>query len=110
MIRVYLSAALGDVESLAAGQAVTVRSFRPASDDEEGEFAAFGEAAQHGVVVIAVDVEADGAPVTIGDVASFHVDVDGSGDLAWFATQELDAVLLALRSTAPPPDELSGSN
>lgn len=110
MIRVYLAATLSDVESLAAGQAVTVRAFTPASDDEEGEFAAFGEAAQYGVVVIAADVEGDGGPVTIDDVASFHLDLDGSGDLAWFATQEVDAVLLALRSTASPPDELSGPN
>lgn len=110
MIRVYLSAALSDVESLGAGQAVTVRAFTPASDDEESEFAAFNEAAQHGVVVIAADVEAEGGPVTIDDVASFHLDLDGSGDLAWFATQELDAVLLALRSTASPPDERSGTN
>ncbi|MBC7594142.1 MAG: hypothetical protein H7288_09420 [Kineosporiaceae bacterium] len=102
MIRIYLSATLGDVEALAAGQAVTADAFMPASDDEEGEFAAFGEASQHGPVVIAADVEAGGAPVTIDDVASFHVALDDSGDLAWFATQEIDAVLLALRSTAFP--------
>lgn len=102
MIRIYLSAALGDVEALAAGQAVTADVFMPASEDEEGEFAAFGEAAQHGPVVIAADVEVVGAPVTIDNVASFHVGLDDSGDLAWFATQEIDAVLLALKSTPFP--------
>ena len=39
--------------------------------------------------------------MTLAKVASFHVDLDASGDLAWFATQEVDAVLLALRNTAP---------
>lgn len=102
MTRIYLSAALSDVEALATGQAVTSEVFTPASDDEEGEFAAFGEASQQGAVVIAADVETHDAPVTIDKVASFHVDLDGSGDLAWFATQEIDAVLLALRSTASP--------
>lgn len=102
MIRIYLSAALGDVEALAAGQAVTAEVFTPASDDEEGEFVAFGEASRRGAVVIAADVETYGAPVNIDNVASFHVDLDDSGDLAWFATQEIDAVLLVLRSTAFP--------
>lgn len=102
MIRIYVSAALGDVESLATGKAVTAEVFTPASDDEEDEFAAFGEASHHGVVVIAADVEGVDVPVTLDNVASFHVDLDGSGDLAWFATQEIDAVLLALRSTASP--------
>lgn len=100
-MRIYLAATLAEIESLAAGQTVTGRVFNSATEDEEGEFAAFGEAAEHGVVVIAADVDASEAPVALGDVASFHVDVDGSGDLAWYATQEIDAVLLALRSTAP---------
>lgn len=100
-MRIYLPATLGDVELLAAGSALAAQVFVPATDDEEGEFAAFGEAAQLGAVVISADVEASDAPLTIDNVASFHVDIDGSGDLAWFATQEIDAVLLALRSTTP---------
>jgi hypothetical protein len=99
-VRIYLPASLGDVETLAAGGALTTQAFTPATEDEDAEFAAFGEAAEHGVAVISADVATRGEPVTMDSVASFHVDVDGSGDLAWFATQEIDAVLLALRSTA----------
>ena len=99
-MRVYVPATLADVEKLAAGGALTAQVFTPASEDEDSEFAAFGEAAEHGAVVISVDVEANDSPVNIDNVASFHVDLDGSGDLAWFATQEIDAVLLALRNTA----------
>lgn len=100
MMRIYLPATLGDVETLAAGGAVTTEAFVPATEDEDSEFTAFGEAAEHGVAVISADVAASDEPVTMDNVASFHVDLDGSGNLAWFATQEVDAVLLALRSTA----------
>ncbi|MDQ3158012.1 MAG: hypothetical protein M3Q98_15065 [Actinomycetota bacterium] len=99
-MRIYVAAARADVEALAAGGAVTAEAFIPESEDEEAEFAAFGEAADHGAVVISADVAAADEPVTLDKVAAFHVDVDGSGDLAWFATQEIDAVLLAMGSTA----------
>ena len=99
-MRIYLAAARADVETLAAGGPVTAESFTPASEDEDAEFAAFGEAAEHGAAVISADVASHGEPVTLDKVAAFHVDVDGSGDLAWFATQEIEAVLLAMRSTA----------
>ena len=32
-------------------------------------------------------------PFTLAQVASFHLDADGSGDLAWYAPQELDQVI-----------------
>lgn len=99
-MRIYVPAGLGEIETLAAGGAVTVQAFVPATEDEGDEFVAFGQAAGHGSVVISADVEAREAPVTLDTVAAFHLDIDGSGDLAWFATQEIDAVLLALRSTA----------
>jgi len=100
-MRIYLPAKLDDVERLASGGVVTAEVFTPEAEDEDAEFAAFEEAAAHGAVVISADVGSPEEPVTMDKVASFHVDVDGSGDLAWFATQEIDAVLLALRSTAP---------
>lgn len=99
-MRIYLAATRADVEKLAAGGAVTAQAFTPESEDEAAEFVAFGEAAEHGAVVISADVASHDEPVTVDKVAAFHVDVDGSGDLAWFATQELDAVLLAMRSRA----------
>ena len=99
-MRIYLPAVRADVESLATGGAVTAEAFIPESEDEDAEFAAFSEAADHGAVVVSADVDAQGEPVTLDKVAAFHVDVDGSGDLAWFATQEIDAMLLAMRSTA----------
>ena len=99
-MRIYVAAARADVEMLAAGGAMTAEAFIPESEDEDAEFAAFSEAADHGAVVISADVDSQGEPVTLVKVAAFHVDVDGSGDLAWFATQELDAVLLAMTSTA----------
>ena len=60
-------------------------------------FAAMSAAAETGPVVVAADIEAEFQPLTLDQVAAFHVDVDGTGDLAWFATQELDQVLDLLR-------------
>ena len=100
-MRIYLSAQLADIESLASGGAVGATRVIPTSEDEEDEFEAFSEAANHAAVVIAADVSHPDAPVALADVASFHVDLDESGDLAWYATQEIDAVLLVLRNTAP---------
>ena len=34
--------------------------------------------------------------MTLDDIVSFHLDIDGTGDLAWYATQEIDAVLSTL--------------
>lgn len=97
-MRVYLAAGVAEVEALATGEAVTTQVVVPASEDEADEYAAFDEAAAEGPAVIAADVDAADEPVTLGKVASFHVAVDDSGDLAWFATQEIDAVLLTLRT------------
>ncbi len=44
----------------------------------------------------AAEVDDPDGPVSLDEVVSFHLDVDGSGDLAWYATQEIDAVLSAL--------------
>lgn len=95
-MRIYVSATLADLEALAGGGAIDAARVIPASEDEEAEFEAFCEAAVGAAAVVAADVDSQDAPVTLAEVASFHVDLDGTGDLAWFATQEMDAVLLAL--------------
>lgn len=99
-MRIYLSAALSDLEALAGGGAIDPSRVIPAGEDEEAEFEAFSEASAGAAAVVAADVDHSDAPVTLAEVASFHVDLDGTGDLAWFATQEIDAVLLAVRNTA----------
>lgn len=99
-MRIYVSAAAADLQTLAAGGAIDAARVIPTSEDEEAEFEAFSEAAEGAAVVVAADVDADDSPVTLAEVASFHVDLDGSGDLAWFATQELDAVLVTLNEKA----------
>lgn len=93
-MRIYVAVDADLLERLAAGERITAAAFSAESEDEEDELAALEEAAEHGPVVAAADV--DGTDdVTLEDIASFHVDLDGTGDLAWFATQEIDAVLRA---------------
>lgn len=97
-MRVYLGLGVDDLVALAAGEAVTpAEAFVAASIDEEDELAALEEAAEHGVVAAAAEVDDPDGPVTLVDVASLHVDLDDSGDLAWFATQEIAAVIELVR-------------
>ena len=98
--RVYLALDLADLEALATGEPVSPPAFVAASDDEEDELAALEEAAEHGVVVAAADLDDPDETADLDDVASFHLDIDGSGHLAWYARQELDAVLREARRTA----------
>lgn len=97
-MRIYLPLSLADVESLAAGGSVTTATFLPASDDEADEFTAFNAAAAAGDGVIAADVTTPNDAVALDAVASFHVAVDDTGDLAWYAVEEIDAVLELLRN------------
>lgn len=92
-MRIYVALDADRLRLLADGAGVTGPAFRAESEDEEDELAALEEAALHGPVVAAADVDGADDTVTLDDVASFHLDVDGTGDLAWYATQELDAVL-----------------
>lgn len=68
----------------------------PVTDDEQDEFDALVEAASAAAVVVAADVGAQDAVVGSDDIAAFHLDADGSGDLAWYAPIELDEVLTIL--------------
>ena len=92
-MRAYFAAEAGALVSLRAGDAVRLPAFVPASEDELDEFAALSEAAESGSVTIAADVDDPDEPFTLEQVAAFHLDADGSGDLAWYARQELDQVV-----------------
>lgn len=96
-MRLYLTADAAALRSLRDGASVTLPAFAAASNDEEDEFAALAAAAETGTVVVVAEVDdpddGDDQAITLEDVVAVHVDVDGSGDLAWYATQEIDAVL-----------------
>jgi hypothetical protein len=96
-MRVYLAVGRAELTALAAGDPVHASAFIAASEDEEDELAALEEAAEHGEAVAAVELNDPDGPATLDDIASFHLDVDGTGDLAWYATQEIDAVLQTLQ-------------
>ena len=97
-MRVYLPAGLEALVRLRGGQDVRGDAVVPDSDDEQDEFDALSTAAEQGDVVIAADVEQPDSPVTFDRVASFHLDADGSGDVAWYAPQELDQVIALLQN------------
>jgi hypothetical protein len=97
-MRVYLPAGLDVLVQLREGQDVALAAIVPASDDELDEFDALSAAAEQGDVVIAADVERADSPIGLDRVAAFHLDADGSGDLAWYARQELGDVIELLRS------------
>jgi hypothetical protein len=96
-MRLYLSADAAALRSLRDEASVTLPAFVAASDDEEDEFAALAAASESAKVVVVADVDdpddGDDQTITLDEVVAVHVDADGSGDLAWYATQEIDVVL-----------------
>ena len=96
-MRLYLTADAAALRSLRDGASVTLPAFAAASDDEEDEFEALAAASEAGTVVVVAEVDdpedGDDQAITLDEVEAVHVDVDGSGDLAWYATQEIEAVL-----------------
>ena len=97
-MRVYVGLDADQLVALAEGQAVVpADAFVAASTDEEDELAALEEAAEHGAVAAAAELDDPDGPVSLVDVASLHLDIDDSGDLAWFATQEIAAVIELVR-------------
>jgi hypothetical protein len=96
-MRLYLPADAAAVRALRDGGSVTLPAYVAASDDEEDEFTALAVAAETAHVVVVADVDdpddGDDQTVTLDEVVALHVDADGSGDLAWYATQEIDVVL-----------------
>lgn len=98
-MRVYAGAGADAVRSLAAGETVTLAAVAAASADEEDEFDALLTAADDGPVVVTAEVEdfaGTQTPVTLADVQAFHLDADGSGDLAWYAPSEVADVVAFL--------------
>lgn len=93
MTRVYAAADEAALKVLAAGAEVRLTAHVAASEDEEDEYEALRTAADEGAVVVTAVVESESSPIRLELVESFHVDADDSGDLAWYARQEIDAVL-----------------
>jgi len=100
-MRIYLAATRENLEALRRGDRLALPAVVPESEDEADEYAALSAAAETGSVVVAADIDGDiegeFQPFTLDQVASFHVDTDETGDLAWYATQELDQVIDLLR-------------
>ncbi|GAA3531971.1 hypothetical protein AFL01nite_20280 [Aeromicrobium flavum] len=92
-VRVYAAADLAALRALADDRPVSLEVVVAASEDEEDEYDALLTAAEDGRVVVCAEVEADDAPIRREDLQALHVDADGSGDLAWYAPQELDDVI-----------------
>ncbi len=96
-MRVYLPIGADHLRRLAAGHSIDVEGYLPASTDEEDELAALETAAEEGrVVAVAETVDPDG-PITLDLVEALHVSIDDSGDLAWFGTQEIAAVIAVVQ-------------
>lgn len=92
-MRAYAALGADQVVELRDGGAVRTGLVVPASESDDDELAALEQAAGEARVVAAIDVDDAGASFRLSDVASFHVDGDGSGHLQWFARQEIDAVV-----------------
>lgn len=103
-MRVYLALTVDDLTRLVAGESIVpAEAFLAVSQDEEDELSALEEAADHGAVAAAAEVNDPDQAIGLSHIDSFHFDVDGTGDLAWYATQEVDAVLLAVQGEGPTP-------
>lgn len=98
MTRVYAAANLDELLKLAAGESVLLTVNQAESEDEEHEFEAMLEAGERGPVVVAAEVSSPDAAILLENVEAFHVDTDGSGDLSWFARQELVHVIEIVNS------------
>lgn len=92
-MRIYLAADAPALRSLRDGGSVALSAVPAVSDDEADEFAALSKAAENSAVVVVAEVGRADQPVTLREVEALHVDADGTGDLAWYATQEIDDVL-----------------
>jgi hypothetical protein len=96
-MRIYLSAGAGDLRELRHGGSILGVTHLPRSDDEADEFDAMMAAVVPGCAVLVAEVGSVSDPVDLTNVAALHVDLDGSGDLAWFAVQEIDEVIELLQ-------------
>ncbi|MCR4512546.1 hypothetical protein [Aeromicrobium sp. 50.2.37] len=102
-MRVWVGVDADGLRRLRDGGALGGEVVAAESEDEQHEYEALVAAAEDGPVVVVADVEATEtgggttlADVTAADVEALHVDADGSGQLAWYAPQEIEAVLSLL--------------
>lgn len=95
MMRIYIGSDAAGLEALRAG-GLRGAAVLAESDDEEHEYEAMLAAAEDGPVVVVAEIDQEDQAVTISEVVALHTDVDGSGELAWFAPQELETVLAHL--------------
>lgn len=93
-MRVWVGTDASGLRTLLAGEPLPGERLQAESEDEEHEHEAMLRAAEHGVAVVVAEVDAE-EPLTLDVVHAVHVD-DGTGDLAWYATQEIDVALAAL--------------
>jgi len=63
------------------------------SEDEQHEYEALLAASEDGPVVVVAELPQAEADVTLDLVEAWYVDADGSGELAWYAPEEVGAVL-----------------
>lgn len=92
-MRVYLPVGVADLRRLADGEAIEVEGYLAASTDEEDELAALETAGDDAPAVAVAEVDDPDGPITLVDIDALHAPTDDSGDLAWFATQEIAAVI-----------------
>ncbi len=110
-MRCYVPATVDLLRRLVEGGTLPhdVERIEAASDDEESEYDALMDAAAAAAalldgpgrrVVVVAEVDSATAPISLGDVAAVHCDVqdrpadaDPDDDLAWFATQEIPALV-----------------
>lgn len=92
-MRVYLPVGAAELEALRGGVQVRIEGYVAASTEEEDELAALESAADEAPAVAVAELDDPDAPVTLDRVEALHTAVDATGDLAWFAPSELDAVL-----------------
>lgn len=92
-MRVYLPIGADHLQSLVEGHAIEVEGYLPESTDEEDELAALETAAEDAPVVAVAETTDPDGPITLDQVEALHVATDDSGDLAWFGTQEIAAVI-----------------
>ncbi len=89
-MRIYAGVTRDELEALhTQGTALAGERFVAATDDEEDEAAALEAAAEAGDAAVVAELDDEDAPIALDDVDSIHVDADGTGDLAWYARQEL---------------------
>lgn len=98
-MRVYLPAGSAELQRLVAGETIQIEGFLAVSTDEEDELGALEAAGEEAGCVVVAEVSDPDGPVGLDDVEALHVDIDDSGDLAWFGTQEIAAVIELVRAS-----------